>query len=118
MGALVVAGSENQQTFAVIDFTNLASPTKVLVNPGLGSGCRVAMDGCTLDSGVDPVDRPVWELGSPRRHLRPNILTTTHKIVSRYTVTNAPRGSVTRSVLILILFRRWIANFASYMTAA
>jgi hypothetical protein len=52
MGALVAAGSENGTSFAIINFTNLAAPTKVLVDPGFGSGCRVAIDGTRVAVGA------------------------------------------------------------------
>ncbi len=43
MPRVVVAGSENDTSFAVIDFTNAAAPTVQLVNPGFAAGCRVAI---------------------------------------------------------------------------
>jgi hypothetical protein len=51
MALVVVAGSENSVTFAVIDFTNPASPTVTSVNPGFGAGCRVALDGNNVAVG-------------------------------------------------------------------
>jgi hypothetical protein len=45
MPRVVVAGSENDTSFAVVDFTNPASPHVVLVNAMFGAGCRVAIGG-------------------------------------------------------------------------
>ena len=42
---VVVAGSNNDFSFAVSDFTNPASPTNVTTNPGLGGGCMVDASG-------------------------------------------------------------------------
>jgi len=42
---IVVAGSNNDPSFAVVDFTNPGSPTNVLVNPGFGGGCMVDASG-------------------------------------------------------------------------
>src|SRR5438034_10454240 len=43
MARIIVAGSENDGSFAVIDFTNPAAPSVRLVNPGFIGGCRVAI---------------------------------------------------------------------------
>ncbi|MFF3816223.1 hypothetical protein ACFYYD_06350 [Streptomyces bluensis] len=40
-----MAGSENDTSFAVVDFTNPTLPKRTLVNPGFGAGCRVALGG-------------------------------------------------------------------------
>ncbi|GAB2912355.1 choice-of-anchor D domain-containing protein [Streptomyces mayteni] len=45
MPRVVVAGSENETSFAVIDFTTPASATTVLVDPQFNAGCRVAISG-------------------------------------------------------------------------
>jgi hypothetical protein len=45
MPRVVVAGSDNSFSFAVIDFTNPANPIVTPVNPGFGGGCRVTLDG-------------------------------------------------------------------------
>jgi hypothetical protein len=42
---VVVAGSNNEFDFAVVDFTNPASPTKVLVTPPFQGGCMVDISG-------------------------------------------------------------------------
>src|SRR5215471_9413442 len=42
---VVVAGSNNDFSFAVVDFTNPNSPTNTLVNPGFGGGCMVDSSG-------------------------------------------------------------------------
>lgn len=51
MPRVVVAGTENYWKFAVIDFTIPAIPGAVLVDPGFGVGCRVAIDGPTAAVG-------------------------------------------------------------------
>ncbi len=48
---LVVAGSDNRTSFAVIDFTNVSSPQMTLVNPGFNAGVKVALDGTTAATG-------------------------------------------------------------------
>jgi hypothetical protein len=51
MPKVIVAGSENDTSFAVIDFTNPNAPTVVKVNPGFGAGCRVNIDGSSAAVG-------------------------------------------------------------------
>lgn len=51
MPKVVVAGSENSFTFAVIDFTTPGSPAVKQVNPGWSGGCRVAIDGQYVAAG-------------------------------------------------------------------
>src|ERR1700674_522393 len=51
MPRVVVAGSENDTSFAVIDFTSPGSPSVVAINPGFGAGCRVAIDGSSAVAG-------------------------------------------------------------------
>src|SRR5947208_88758 len=51
MPRVVVAGSTNNFTFAVIDFTIPTSPTVVQVNPGFGGGSTVDMDGSSAVAG-------------------------------------------------------------------
>ena len=45
MGTLVLAASPNDASVTLIDFSNLAAPTKVTANPGFGSGCTVDFGG-------------------------------------------------------------------------
>ena len=45
MTRIVVAGSENDTSFVVINFTIPGNPSVVPINPGFGAGCRVAIDG-------------------------------------------------------------------------
>ena len=45
MSRVVVAGSENDVSFAVIDFTNAHAPGVRLVNAGFGAGCHVTIGG-------------------------------------------------------------------------
>jgi hypothetical protein len=51
MPRVVVAGSENSFSFAVIDFTTPATPGVVMINPGFGGGCRVAINGSNAVAG-------------------------------------------------------------------
>jgi hypothetical protein len=51
MPRVVVAGSENDTSFAVIDFTTPGSPAVVRVNPGFAAGCRVAINGTSAAVG-------------------------------------------------------------------
>ena len=51
MSTIVVAGSENDTRIAVIDFTTASSPKVVLVDPGFGHGCHVAMAGTKAVAG-------------------------------------------------------------------
>jgi von Willebrand factor type A domain/HYDIN/CFA65/VesB-like, Ig-like domain/Cep192 domain 4 len=52
MPRVVVAGSENEFHFAVIDFTNPLSPSVKLVTPtGFAGGCRVAIAGASAVVG-------------------------------------------------------------------
>jgi Abnormal spindle-like microcephaly-assoc'd, ASPM-SPD-2-Hydin/von Willebrand factor type A domain len=51
MPRVILAGSENDTRFAVIDFTNPNAPTVVQVNPGFGAGCRVNIDSSSAAMG-------------------------------------------------------------------
>src|ERR1700739_637833 len=51
MPRVIVAGSEIDTRFAVIDFTNPALPSVVLPNPGFGGGCRGYIDETTVGVG-------------------------------------------------------------------
>ena len=54
MPRVAVAGSDNSFSFAVIDFSNPASPVVTSVNPGFGGSCRVTLDGprCFVGNGL------------------------------------------------------------------
>lgn len=51
MTSVIVAGSTNNFTFAVIDFTTPGSPSVVQVNPGYGGGSTVAINGSNAVAG-------------------------------------------------------------------
>ncbi|HXM17886.1 MAG TPA: choice-of-anchor D domain-containing protein [Candidatus Tumulicola sp.] len=51
MPRVVVAGSENDTSFAVIDFTNPNAPSVKLVDPGFASGCHVTINGNNAVAG-------------------------------------------------------------------
>ncbi len=51
MPRVVVAGSENVTSFAIINFTTPSSPTVVTVNPGFGAGCHVTLSGSNAIAG-------------------------------------------------------------------
>jgi hypothetical protein len=52
MARVVVAGSENDTHVAVIDFTVPAAPSVAHIDPGFGSGTRVAIDGTSAAAGA------------------------------------------------------------------
>jgi hypothetical protein len=61
MPRVIVAGSDNSNSFAVLDFTNPVNPTESLVNPGFGAGCRVMLkvDRCFAGSALTGLVREI-----------------------------------------------------------
>jgi Abnormal spindle-like microcephaly-assoc'd, ASPM-SPD-2-Hydin/Bacterial Ig-like domain (group 2) len=61
MSRVVVAGSDNSISFAIIDFTDPANPTESMVNPGFGAGCRVVLkvDRCFAGSALTGLVREI-----------------------------------------------------------
>ena len=51
MSRIVVAGSENDTVFSIIDFTTATSPSVITPDPGFASGCRVDIDANTVAVG-------------------------------------------------------------------
>ena len=61
MPRVIVAGSDNSISFAVIDFTDPVNPAESLVNPGFGAGCRVVLhvDRCFAGSALTGLVREI-----------------------------------------------------------
>jgi hypothetical protein len=66
MTNIVVAGSNNDNSFAVIDFTLPASPVKVLVTPPFQGGCMVDTGGTLAVAGnFNGTEVAVYDISNP-----------------------------------------------------
>ena len=78
MTNIVVAGSNNDNSFAVIDFTLPASPVKVLVTPPFQGGCMVDASGTLAAAGnYNGGQVAVYDISNPASPVLQGSVTTT-----------------------------------------
>jgi von Willebrand factor type A domain/Abnormal spindle-like microcephaly-assoc'd, ASPM-SPD-2-Hydin len=101
MPRVAVAGSDNSFSFAVIDFTNPASPIITSVNPGFGGNCRVTLDGprCFVGNGLGGEVRLV-DVTNPAAPVQRGIVNTALSGIGALAV----QGS-------LVAVGEWVNNF-------
>jgi hypothetical protein len=77
MSVIVVAGSQNDNSFAVIDFSNPASPVKVLATPTYQGGCMVDCAGTLAAAGNSNGDQvAIFDISNPASPTQTGLVST------------------------------------------